>query len=101
MVNNHLQDDPITQQAVNAKYDQEIRANYAALFRSPMGRKVLRDILDSCYFPGSRGGIYMSIDPDNKEMIGRFNAGLEIAEKAGILNTIGVQLLGIFEEVQQ
>ena len=98
---NALFDDPLALDANNAKYDAEIRANYAVLFRSPIGRKVLRDILDSCYFPGSRGGVYISIDPENKEMIGRFNTGLEIAEKAGILNAIGAHVLGIFEDAPQ
>jgi len=92
--------DEIEIQIENAKrYKKEIRNKYSMLFREGIGREVLADILHNCHFPGTTGSIYESLDPNNKELIGRYNVGLEIAEKAGILQSIGVHVLGLKSKV--
>jgi hypothetical protein len=78
--------------------DNEIRAKYEMVFRQGDGREVLGDILRFCNFPGSAGSTYLSLDPDDKIMVGRFNVGLEIAEKAGVLEAIGTHILGLRKE---
>jgi len=76
-------------------YRREIRAKYGKVFREGIARDVLADILTSCGFPGVTGSVYLSLDPDDKAMIGRFNVGLEIAEKAGVLKAIGNHIFGL------
>ena len=78
-----------------AEYQREIRAKYSLLFREGIAREVLADILHTCGFPGTAGSVYQSLDPDDKAAIGKFNLGLEIAEKAGVLEAIGKHILGL------
>jgi hypothetical protein len=76
-------------------YQSEIRAKYKIVFKQGAAREVLGDILALCGFPGSTGSIHYGLNPDDKAMIGRFNVGLEIAGKAGVLDAIGTHILGI------
>lgn len=80
-------------------YERDIRAKYGQVFREGLGREVFADILRLCNFPGSAGSIYMSLDPDNKEQIGKFNIGLAIAERSGLLEQIGIHFLGLKKKV--
>jgi hypothetical protein len=68
--------------------ERTIRAKYLMVFKDGIGQEVLRDILLICGFMGQ-------LNPDDKAMVGRYNAGLEIAEKAGVLKAIASHILGL------
>ena len=78
-----------------SEYQREIRAKYLLTFKEGIALEVLGDILALCGFPGATGSIHYGLDPDDKAMIGRFNVGLEIAEKAGVLKAIAGHILGL------
>jgi hypothetical protein len=72
----------------SAKADRDIRAKYLITFKEGVANEVLWDILMQCNFMGQ-------LDPNDKAAIGRYNAGLEIAEKAGVLKAIARHIFGI------
>lgn len=78
-----------------ADYQREIRAKYLMVFKEGIAVEVLGDILALCGFPGSAGDIHYGLDPNDKAMIGRFNVGIEIAEKAGVLKAIAGHIFGL------
>lgn len=77
------------------EYQREISAKYKLVFKTGVAREVLGDILALCGFPGATGSFHYGLNPDDKSEIGRFNVGLEIAEKAGVLEAIGTHILGL------
>ena len=78
-----------------AEYQREMQAKYRMLFKEEVGREVLGDILSLCGFPGATGEAHNGLDPNNPAEIGRFNVGIDIAKKAGVLKSIGTHILGI------
>lgn len=95
MDNQSSPDDFLFKKDVVNDYQREICAKYGLLFRKGVGREVLGDILALCGFPGSAGNIHYGLDPNDPASIGRYNVGIEIARKAGVLEAIGQHILGL------